>query len=264
MLELINITKVFNKDQNPDDIKVALDDVNLKINNGEFVTIIGGNGSGKSTLFKIITGSYDPDNGKVLIDDINVTNLREHKRAKYIGIVNQDPIVGTAANMSLLENLSLSYRRTKHKTLKWGFNSELTEMYKERLKELDLGLENRLNQKIGLFSGGQRQAVTLLMATMERPKLLLLDEHTAALDPKTANTVLELTNSIVSDNKLTAIMITHNMKDALKYGNRLLMLANGKIILDVSGEEKKKLTVIDLLNKFQETNEIISDEMFLS
>ncbi len=265
MLKVKNLTKIFNKDLNPEDLKVALDDISLEIKEGEFVTVIGGNGSGKTTLLNVIAGTVTPDEGQVFIDQKDVTNLKDYKRSKYIGIVFQDPLSGTAANMSLEENLALAARRAKKKGLKWGFNKNLSELFRERLATLNLGLETRLNNKIGLLSGGQRQAVTLLMATIDKPKLLLLDEHTAALDPKTAKIVLELTNKIVTQNKLTTLMITHNMRDALKYGNRLLMLNNGRIVLDVSGEEKQKLTLEDLLRKFGALDDLeLTDKMLLA
>lgn len=265
MLKVKNITKIFNKDLNPEDHKVALNDISLEIKEGEFVTVIGGNGSGKTTLLNVIAGTVTPDSGQVFIDQEDVTNLNDFKRSKFIGIVFQDPLSGTAANMSLEENLALAYRRAKKKGLKWGFNKNLTELFKEKLAALNLGLENRLNNKIGLLSGGQRQAVTLLMATLDKPKILLLDEHTAALDPKTAKVVLELTNGIVTKNNLTTLMITHNMRDALKYGNRLLMLNNGRIVLDVSGEEKQKLTIEDLLRRFGALDDLeLTDQMLLS
>ena len=265
MLKVKNLTKIFNKDLNPEDLKVALDNISLEIKEGEFVTVIGGNGSGKTTLLNVIAGTVTPDEGQVFIDQKDVTNLKDYKRSKYIGIVFQDPLSGTAANMSLEENLALAARRAKKKGLKWGFNKNLSELFRERLATLNLGLETRLNNKIGLLSGGQRQAVTLLMATIDKPKLLLLDEHTAALDPKTAKIVLELTNKIVTQNKLTTLMITHNMRDALKYGNRLLMLNNGRIVLDVSGEEKQKLTLEDLLRKFGALDDLeLTDKMLLA
>lgn len=264
MLKVNNVTKIFNKSLNEEDIKVALDNVSLNVNDGDFITVIGGNGSGKSTLLNVISGALDVDEGSIIIDDANVTKLLEHRRATYIGIVFQDPLQGTAANMSVIENLLVASRRAKAKTLKWGFNKKDTEEFKEKLKELNLGLENRLNQKVGLLSGGQRQALTLLMATLDKPKLLLLDEHTAALDPKTSKTVLELTEKIVTTNNLTTIMITHNMRDALRYGNRLLMLSEGKIVFDVAGEEKKKLSIEDLLKKFDEANIELTDQMILN
>ncbi len=252
MLKLQNITKIFNTTGNALDTRVALDEINLEIEEGEFVTIIGGNGSGKSTLMNIISGVYPPDNGCVYIDNENVTKLSEYKRAKYLGRVFQDPNMGTAGGMSIQENMELAIRRTKRKTLKWGFNRQNNNIFIEALQGLDLGLETRLSQKVGLLSGGQRQAVTLLMATLCRPKLLLLDEHTAALDPKTAKKVLFLTQKLISEQKLTTVMITHNMKDALRYGNRLIMMYDGKIIFDVKNEEKSRLTVEDLLKKFDE------------
>lgn len=251
MLEVNNVVKMFNRSGNVEDLKVALNDMSVSINEGEFVTIIGGNGSGKSTFFNTVSGVYIPDKGSIKIKDADVTKMKEYKRAMYIGRVTQDPYQGTAQNMSILENMSIAYRRDRMKTLRWGFNGKNTEMFKDRLSELNLGLENRVNTKIGLLSGGQRQAVTLLMATLKRPDVLFLDEHTAALDPKTAKTVLELTDKIVSENHLTCVMVTHNMKDAIKYGNRLLMFNNGKIIYDVSGEEKQNLTVEELLKKFE-------------
>lgn len=254
MLKITNVSKTFNQNLAPEDLKVALNDVSLHIKEGEFVTIIGSNGSGKTTLFNIINGSVRPDCGTVFIGDSNVTNLKEHKRAEHIGIVFQDPLLGTAAEMTIIENLLLANMRTRRKTFKWGFKNNLNDEFKEQLSKLNLGLESRLNQKIGLLSGGQRQAVTLLMATLKTPKLLLLDEHTAALDPKTANTVLDITDTIIKDNNLTAIMITHNMRDALKYGNRLIMLSEGEIVLDVKGEEKKKMTLEKLIHAFYQNN----------
>lgn len=255
MLTIKNIHKEFNLTGNIEDRRVALNDVSLTIKEGEFVTIIGGNGSGKSTLMNIISGVFPPDRGTILINGQDVGKLKEHQRAKYLGRVFQDPNAGTAPNMSIEENLELAIRRDKTKTLKWGFKKEHRELFKEKLSILNLGLENRLSQKVGLLSGGQRQALTLLMASLQKPKVLLLDEHTAALDPKTSKTVLALTEKIVSENNLTAMMITHNMKDALKYGNRLIMLHNGTILYDVSGVEKKKLTVEQLLNMFDEADE---------
>lgn len=255
MLTIKNIHKEFNLTGNIEDRRVALNDVSLTIKEGDFVTIIGGNGSGKSTLMNIISGVFPPDRGTILINGQDVGKLKEHQRAKYLGRVFQDPNAGTAPNMSIEENLELAIRRDKTKTLKWGFKKEHRELFKEKLSILNLGLENRLSQKVGLLSGGQRQALTLLMASLQKPKVLLLDEHTAALDPKTSKTVLALTEKIVSENNLTAMMITHNMKDALKYGNRLIMLHNGTILYDVSGVEKKKLTVEQLLNMFDEADE---------
>lgn len=252
MLKVQNVTKIFNPTQNKEDERIALNNVSLTINEGEFVTIIGGNGSGKSTLFNVISGALEVDSGKIIIDGEEVTNLSEHKRANLLGIVFQDPMQGTAANMSIIENLLIASRRKRKDTLKWGFDKNLINEFRERLSQLNLGLETRLNQKVGLLSGGQRQAITLLMATYSNPKILLLDEHTAALDPKTAKIVLELTAKIVKENKLTTIMITHNMRDALKYGNRLIMLDQGRVVLDESGEAKVKLTPTDLIKKFDE------------
>ncbi len=230
--------------------KKALNGLNLTLNDGDFVTVIGGNGAGKSTMLNMIAGVYPVDSGSIIIDGINVTKLPEHKRAKYLGRVFQDPMMGTAADMWIEENMALASRRGQIRGLKWAINNKEREQFKAMLSELDLGLEDRLSAKVGLLSGGQRQALTLLMAVMKKPKLLLLDEHTAALDPKTAAKVLELSNKFISEDHLTAMMITHNMKDAIAYGNRLIMMNNGKIILDVSGEEKKKLTVEYLLDAF--------------
>lgn len=252
MLEAKDLYKVFNRSGNKEDLKVALNKLSVTINEGEFVTIIGGNGSGKSTFFNIISGVFPVDSGSINIKGLDVTKDKEYKRARYIGRVTQDPYQGTAQNMSILENMSIACRRNRMKTLRWGFDRKNTTLFKEKLSTLGLGLENRMSTKIGLLSGGQRQAVTLLMATLQRPDVLFLDEHTAALDPKTAKTVLELTNKVVCEEKLTCVMVTHNMKDAIKYGNRLLMFNNGKVIYDVSGEEKRNLTVEDLLNKFED------------
>ena len=248
MLEIKDVHKTFN----PGTIneKKALNGLNLTLNDGDFVTVIGGNGAGKSTMLNMIAGVYPVDSGSIIIDGINVTKLPEHKRAKYIGRVFQDPMMGTAADMWIEENMALASRRGQIRGLKWAINNKEREQFKAMLSELDLGLEDRLSAKVGLLSGGQRQALTLLMAVMKKPKLLLLDEHTAALDPKTAAKVLELSNKFISEDHLTAMMITHNMKDAITYGNRLIMMNNGKIILDVSGEEKKKLTVEYLLDAF--------------
>lgn len=248
MLEIKDVHKTFN----PGTIneKKALNGLNLTLNDGDFVTVIGGNGAGKSTMLNMIAGVYLVDSGSIIIDGVNVTKLPEHKRAKYLGRVFQDPMMGTAADMWIEENMALASRRGQIRGLKWAINNKEREQFKAMLSELDLGLENRLSAKVGLLSGGQRQALTLLMAVMKKPKLLLLDEHTAALDPKTAAKVLELSNKFISEDHLTAMMITHNMKDAIAYGNRLIMMNNGKIILDVSGEEKKKLTVEYLLDAF--------------
>lgn len=265
MLKINNVTKIFNKDLTPEDVRVALDNVSLSIEEGEFVTVIGGNGSGKTTLLNVISGSVLPDVGQISINGADVTRLKEHERAKYIGIVFQDPLSGTAANMSLEENLAIALRRPRRKGLRWAFSKETREFFREKLKTLNLGLEDRLTHKIGFLSGGQRQAVTLLMATLGEPKVLLLDEHTAALDPKTARTVLSITDEIVSQNKLTTIMVTHNMRDALRYGDRILMLDNGRVVFDASGAVKKKLTIEDLLRKFEAAADIeLTDQMLLA
>lgn len=260
MLKIENGVKIFNLTGNESDKRIAMDHLNLEINEGEWVTIIGGNGSGKSTLMNIVSGVHTLDSGKVYIDDIDVTKLPEHKRAKYLGRVFQDPNMGTAGMISIEENMSIASRRMKKNTLKWGFRKEDREKYREMIASLNLGLEDRLLQKVGLLSGGQRQAITLLMATLQEPKILLLDEHTAALDPKTARIVLEITEEIVTKNKMTTLMITHNMKDAIKYGDRLIMMYGGKIIYDVKGEEKKNLTVDFLLNKFEEMDQLTLEE----
>ncbi len=249
MLEIQNVSKTFNAGTVNE--KTALNGLNLKLNEGDFVTVIGGNGAGKSTMLNAVAGVWPVDCGKIIIDGVDVTRLGEHQRAAYIGRVFQDPMTGTAATMQIEENLALAARRGKPRTLRIGITRAEREQYRELLKSLDLGLENRLTARVGLLSGGQRQALTLLMATMNKPKLLLLDEHTAALDPKTALKVLTLSAKIVEENHLTTMMITHNMKDAIKYGNRLIMMHEGHIIYDVSGEEKKNLQVSDLLAKFQ-------------
>lgn len=263
MLKVNNLTKVFNKDTTNE--KVALNKVSVDIHDGDFITVIGGNGSGKTTFLNLISGVYIPDQGTIEINGNNVTNLVEHKRAKFLGRVFQDPMQGTAANMSILENMSIAYQKGQRKTLKWGFKKQNNQIFKEKLATLNLSLENNIEQKMGLLSGGQRQAITLIMATLNKPKLLLLDEHTAALDPKTAKTVLELTNEMIQKEKITTIMITHNMRDALKYGNRLLMFNKGEIIFDVNGKEKEALTIEALLKKFETNEEIeLSDSMILA
>ena len=263
MLKLHNIPKTFNLGTINE--KVALNGVNLTLNEGDFVTVIGGNGAGKSTMLNAIAGVWPIDEGAILIDGIDVTGLPEHKRAQYLGRVFQDPMTGTTATMQIEENLALASRRGKKRGLSWGISSEEKKEYKEMLKMLDLGLEDRMTSKVGLLSGGQRQALTLLMATLQKPKLLLLDEHTAALDPKTAAKVLELTDKIVAENNLTTIMITHNMRDAIAHGNRLIMMNEGNIVLDIGPEEKKKLTVEDLLQKFEDVSgqEFSSDKALL-
>ena len=252
MLELKNIYKTFN----PGTIneKRALNGLNLKLNEGDFVTVIGGNGAGKSTMLNAVAGTWPVDEGQILIDNIDVTKLSEHKRATYLGRVFQDPMTGTAATMGIEENLALAKRRGKSRLLRSGITKAEREEYKELLKIIGLGLEDRLTSKVGLLSGGQRQALTLLMARLQKPKLLLLDEHTAALDPKTAAKVLEITDMIVNRDHLTTLMITHNMKDAIAHGNRLIMMMEGKIILDIQGEEKKKLTVKNLLDQFEKAS----------
>ena len=248
MLELKNIYKTFNPGSVNE--KRALNGVNLTLEDGDFVTIIGGNGAGKSTMLNAIAGTWPIDSGSVIIDGEDITKLPEHKRAAYLGRVFQDPMNGTAADMEIEENLAVAKRRGQARTLRWGITKKEREEYVELLKMLDLGLETRLRAKVGLLSGGQRQALTLLMATLKKPKLLLLDEHTAALDPKTASKVLEISDKIIAENNLTALMVTHNMKDAIAHGNRLIMMWDGKIILDIKGEEKKNLTVDDLLHQF--------------
>ena len=264
MLKIENVRKVFNAGTINE--KVALDGLNLHLQTGDFVTVIGGNGAGKSTMLNSVAGVYGVDEGKIFIDGVDVTRLPEYKRAKYIGRVFQDPMMGTAATMQIEENLALAARRGKIRTLSSGITAKERENYKEQLKILDLGLEDRLTAKVGLLSGGQRQALTLLMATLQQPKLLLLDEHTAALDPKTAAKVLEATQRIVERSNLTTLMITHNMRDAITYGNRLIMMYNGHIVVDVSGEEKKNLTVeqlLDLFSRASGSNEA-NDKLLLS
>ena len=264
MLDIINVQKTFNPGTVNE--KKALCGINLHLDEGDFVTVIGGNGAGKSTMLNMIAGVYPVDCGNIVIDGVDVTRLPEHKRAKYLGRVFQDPMTGTAADMQIEENLALAARRGARRTLRAGITPKERKQYKELLKILDLGLEERLTAKVGLLSGGQRQALTLLMATLKKPKLLLLDEHTAALDPKTAAKVLEITDKLIEENGLTALMVTHNMKDAIAHGNRLIMMNNGKIILDVSGEEKKKLTVEQLLAEFSKLSgqEFANDRALLS
>lgn len=246
--------------------KVALCDVNVEMGEGQFITLIGGNGAGKSTLLNCVAGVYGVDRGAIMIDNTDVTRLAEHKRAAVLGRVFQDPMMGTAANMSIEENLALAYRRGQRRGLKWGITRKERNLYKEQLRWLELGLEDRLNDKVGLLSGGQRQALTLLMSTLKKPKLLLLDEHTAALDPKTAQKVLAITERLIKDNNLTTMMVTHNMRDAIKHGNRLIMMHEGRIILDIEGEEKKKLTVEGLLKRFGRISgqEFANDRALLS
>lgn len=264
MLKLTNIYKTFN--QNTVNEKLVLKGLNLELNDGDFVSVIGGNGAGKSTTLNMIAGVFFPDEGSIILDKEDITKFPEHVRAKHLGRVFQDPMMGTAANMEIEENLALAYRRGQKRGLGWGITKEEKEIYVEKLKMLGLGLETRLTSKVGLLSGGQRQALTLLMATLKQPKLLLLDEHTAALDPKTASKVLELSEQIIRENSLTAMMVTHNMKNAIQYGNRLIMMYEGKIIFDVSGEQKKNLQVKDLLEKFEIASggEFANDRMILS
>lgn len=264
MLKIKGIEKTFNAGTINE--KKALCGIDLHLKEGDFVTVIGGNGAGKSTMLNMVAGVYPPDCGSIVIDDVDITKLPEFKRAKYLGRVFQDPMTGTAADMQIEENLALAARRGKRRTLFSGITAKERAEYKELLKILDLGLEERLTAKVGLLSGGQRQALTLLMATLKKPKVLLLDEHTAALDPKTAKKVLDITEEIVAMNNLTTIMITHNMADALRVGNRLIMMNNGRIIFDVEGEEKKKLTTADLLEKFKISagEGLTNDRMLLS
>ena len=243
--------------------KKALQGVNLTLNDGDFVTVIGSNGAGKSTFLNSVAGVFPVDSGSITIDGVDVTRMPEHVRAQYIGRVFQDPMRGTAANMMIEENLAMASRRGKRLGLKWGAQTEETAHFQELLKLLDLGLEDRMTARVGLLSGGQRQALTLLMATLVRPKLLLLDEHTAALDPKTAEKVLQLTDRFVKEQQLTTLMITHNMRDALRFGNRLCMMHNGRVIVDVAGQEKEKLTVQDLLGLFEKAAGEVSDAMIL-
>ena len=262
MLEIKNVYKTFN----PGTVnqKVALNDLNLTLEDGDFVTVIGGNGAGKSTMLNAVAGVWPVDEGKIIIDGVDVTRLSEHQRAAYIGRVFQDPMMGTAATMQIDENLALAARRGAGRTLRIGITKKENAEYHELLKTLGLGLEDRMTSKVGLLSGGQRQAVTLLMATLKKPKLLLLDEHTAALDPKTAAKVLEISNKIVQENHLTTLMITHNMRDAIRYGNRLIMMNEGHVIYDVRGEEKTKLEVSDLLERFEQAGGEANDRMILS
>lgn len=263
MLELKNVYKTFNP--NTVNEKVALNGIDFKLNEGDFVTVIGGNGAGKSTMLNAIAGVWPIDQGDISIDGHEIAGLPEHKRAKYIGRVFQDPMMGTAPTMQIEENLALAARRGKKRSLRPGITKGERAGYIEQLKSLELGLEERLTSKVGLLSGGQRQALTLLMATIQKPKLLLLDEHTAALDPATAAKVLALTDQLISEHQLTTLMITHNMNDAITHGNRLIMMNQGKIIIDVAGEEKAALTKEDLLKKFAELSgeSLASDRILL-
>ena len=264
MLDLINVKKTFNpKTVNE---KVALAGVNLHLNDGDFVTVIGGNGAGKSTTLNAIAGVWPIDEGQIIIDGMDITSLSEHRRAAWLGRVFQDPMTGTAATMQIEENLALAARRGQKRTLRAGITRAEREEYREKLKTLGLGLEDRMTSKVGLLSGGQRQALTLLMATLKKPKLLLLDEHTAALDPRTAEKVLTLSKQIIEENNLMTMMVTHNMRDAIAYGNRLIMMHEGRVILDIAGEEKKKLTVENLLEQFARVSgdEFTNDRALLS
>ena len=264
MLKIEHISKTFNAGTVNE--KRALCDLSLELREGDFVTVIGGNGAGKSTMLNCVAGVFGVESGKILIDGVDVTHLPEYKRAKYIGRVFQDPMMGTAATMQIEENLALAARRGQHRTLRIGITKQEREAYREQLKILDLGLEDRMTARVGLLSGGQRQALTLLMATLKQPKLLLLDEHTAALDPKTAAKVLDATERIVQKSGLTTMMITHNMRDAIAHGNRLVMMYDGRIVVDVSGEEKKRLTVEQLLSLFSQASgsDEVDDKLVLS
>ena len=262
MLRVENLTKVFNRGTVNE--KVALSDVSLRLAPGDFVTVIGGNGAGKSTLLNSVAGVFHTDGGRILLDGNDVTRLSEHRRAQYLGRVFQDPMMGTAADMNIEENLALAYRRGQRRTLRWGVTAAERAKYRDLLRQLDLGLENRLTDKVGLLSGGQRQALTLLMATLRAPRLLLLDEHTAALDPKTAAKVLALTQKLVEENKLTTLMVTHNMHDAIRLGNRLIMMNEGKIAVEIAGEQKTSLHKADLIALFEKSGGVESDRMLLS
>ena len=264
MLELHQVCKTFNPGTVNE--KAALNHLSLTLEEGDFVTVIGGNGAGKSTMLNAISGVWPVDKGAIRIDGVDVTELSEHRRAVYLGRVFQDPMVGTAGNMTIEEHLALAARRGEKRTLRWGIKKSEREQFKELLRPLGLGLEDRLTAKVGLLSGGQRQALTLLMASLKKPKVLLLDEHTAALDPKTAAKVLELSDQIVEEHRLTTLMVTHNMKDAIAHGNRLIMLDAGRVILDIRGEDKKKLTVPDLLARFTAASgeEVESDRLLLA
>ena len=263
MLQIKDLNKTFNPGT-PIENHV-LRGITLSLSRGDYVTLIGGNGAGKSTLLSSVAGTFFPDTGSITIDDIDVTGLPEHKRASYLGRVFQDPMMGTAANMSIEENLALAYRRGKVRSLRWYTNDHERTLYREKLATLELGLENRLTDKVGLLSGGQRQALTLLMATLNEPRLLLLDEHTAALDPKTAPKVLEIGNRLIEKYNLTTMMVTHNMRDAIRHGNRLIMMSAGRVVLDISGQEKQEMTVKELVAKFSQASgeELSNDQMIL-
>jgi putative ABC transport system ATP-binding protein len=260
MIKLEHIYKDFETNNTSNPINHVLKDLNLVIKDGEFVTLIGSNGSGKSTLLNTIAGSFPPTSGSIYFGKEDVTNLSESKRASYIGRVFQDPTLGTIGDISIEENLAIAYKRGERRHLVWAFKKELRDLYIAKLKPLDLGLEGRLNDRMSSLSGGQRQAVTLLMATLKRPEILLLDEHTAALDPATSKKILTLTQSLIEENHLTALMITHNMKDAIKYGNRLIMLSNGKVIADIAGKKKESLTTDELYAKFEKAESKEKDD----
>ena len=264
MLEISGVWKTFHAGTINE--KAALRGIDLTLKDGDFVTVIGGNGAGKSTLMNVVAGVYPVDQGNITIDGVNVTDLPEHKRASYIGRVFQDPMMGTAASMQIEENLALAARRGQSRGLGWSITKAEREQYRGLLAGLGLGLEDRMTSKVGLLSGGQRQALTLLMATLKKPKLLLLDEHTAALDPRTAAKVLEATEAMIRRDKLTTLMITHNMRDAIAHGNRLIMMYEGRVAVDISGEEKKKLTVEGLLELFSKASgsDEADDKMLLS
>ncbi len=264
MLEIQGVTKIFHPGTVNE--KVAINELSLTLNDGDFVTVIGGNGAGKSTLLNAIAGVWPVDSGSIVIDGRDITGMPEHKRAIVLGRVFQDPMMGTAATMQIEENLALAARRGDSRTLKTGITREERAAYRDQLAQLGLGLEDRMTAKVGLLSGGQRQALTLLMATLKKPKLLLLDEHTAALDPRTAAKVLELSEKIIRENHLMTLMVTHNMKDAIRYGNRLIMMNEGRIILDISGEEKKQLTIERLMEAFAKASgeTFVNDRMLLS
>lgn len=262
MLDIIHVSKTFNAGTITE--KKALHDIQLRLDDGDFVTVIGGNGAGKSTLLNLIAGVHRCDTGSIVLNGTDITDMSEHRRAARLGRVFQDPMLGTAANMEIEENLAMAFRRGRRRTLRWGIKNEERALYREKLALLDLGLEDRLKSKVGLLSGGQRQALTLLMATLRKPELLLLDEHTAALDPKTAQKVLDLTQQFVENDRLTTFMVTHNMRHAIQYGNRLIMMLEGRIVFDVRGEEKRRLEVADLLEKFRTVKGEINDRMLLS
>lgn len=264
MLEIMNLHKTFNKGTVNE--KVAMQHIDLHLEDGDFVTIIGSNGAGKSTLFNLIGGYFLPDQGKIMLDDMNITRLPEYKRARYIGRIFQDPLKGTAPSMTIEENLALSYLRSTNKSFSFGIAKKEKALFRERLAQLDLGLEDRMKTKMGLLSGGQRQAVTLLMSTLVAPKLLLLDEHTAALDPATAEKVLKITKDIVATEKITTMMITHNIQSALDLGNRTLMMDSGKIVLDISGKQRESLTVPDVMELFRKQSHkaLDNDRMLLA